>query len=421
MGEYNIIGGMKMYGEIDIYGAKNAVLPILAGTILVDGEVVLKNTPKISDIIVATEMLRSLGAKIYREEDSLIVNNKELVSNVVDEDLVMQMRCSIVFLGALVGRFKECKIGYPGGCELGSRPIDLHLKGLRALGVTIREEHGFIYAKAEELKGAEINLDFPSVGATENIILASVFAKGITTIYNGAKEPEIVDLQNFLNMCGAKVRGAGTNKIVIEGVEKLNKYNCYEVMSDRIVAGTYIVATAMTGGDVTVKNVDSEQIKPILSKIEEVGCKVTIYEKDKLINIKSQNRLKAFDKLITMPYPAFPTDMQSQMMALATILDGTSIIVETIFESRNKHIGELMKMGGNIILSNDGMTSIIKGVKGLQGTIVTAKDLRGGASLILAGLVAEGNTTVKNSHYVERGYANIEEDLSSLGCKIKKS
>ncbi len=420
MGEYHIIGGHKMYGELVVQGAKNAILPILAGSILVDDEVIIKNTPKINDTFIAVEMLRSLGSIVKLNGNTLQIQNKNLSSNAIDETLVAQMRSSIIFLGAMIGRFKECQIGYPGGCELGARPIDLHLKGLRALGVEITENHGYIYAKANKLVGAKITLDFPSVGATENIILASVFAEGETVIYNPAKEPEITDLQNYLNAQGAKIKGAGTDKIVIEGVYSL-KSKPYKVMADRIVAGTYMTATAMTKGDVTLLDVNIPYIKQMIYKLEECGCVIKEYEEENIVTIKAPKVLKPIEKLITLPYPGYPTDMQSQMMALMTVASGTSILVETIFESRNKHISELQKMGAKIILSNDGMTSVVKGVEKLKGTVVYAKDLRGGAALVLAGLVAEGNTVVKNCIHIDRGYEDIARDLAELGCKIKKS
>ncbi len=420
MGEYHIIGSYKMNGELNVHGAKNAILPILAGTILVDSEVVIENSPKINDTLIAIEMLKGLGSKVTFTNNTLVVDNSTLISNAIDEELVSQMRSSIIFLGALVGRFKECQIGFPGGCELGARPIDLHLKGLRALGVDITEQHGVIYAKTTKLKGTKIVLDFPSVGATENIMLAAVFAEGETIIYNSAKEPEIVDLQNFLNLQGAKIKGAGTDKVIIEGVASL-KGKPYKIMSDRIVAGTYLVAGAITQGDIVLKEVDLPSIKQMVHKLEEAGCSIKEYDKDNIISLKAPERLKAIEKLITLPYPGFPTDMQSQMMTLMTVAEGTSILVETIFESRNKQINELVKMGAKITLSNDGMTSIIQGVESLNGTVVYAKDLRGGAALVLAGLVAKGNTVVKNSLFIDRGYEDIARDLSLLGCKIKKS
>ncbi len=419
MGEYHIVGGYKMDGECTVQGAKNAILPILAGSILVDDYVYIENTPKINDTYIAVEMLRALGSTVKINGNKLEINNKKLSSNAIDEELVEKMRSSIIFLGAMIGRFKECQIGYPGGCELGARPIDLHLKGLRALGVEITENHGYIYAKAKKLTGAKITLDFPSVGATENIMLASVLAEGETVIFNPAKEPEIIDLQNYLNSQGAEISGAGTEKIVVNGVKKLFS-KPFKVMSDRIVAGTYLVGCAMTGGTITLKDIDIPYIKQIIYKLEEAGCTFKEYEKDNIVMITAPKVLNPIERLITLPYPGYPTDMQSQMMSLMTIANGTSILVETIFESRNKHIGELQKMGAKIFLSNDGMTSVVKGVDKLKGTAVYAKDLRGGASLVLAGLVAEGITCVKNIHHIQRGYEDIVEDLSSLGCKIKR-
>lgn len=416
MGEYFIKGGNVLSGEVKINGAKNAILPILAAVILNADESIIHNCPLISDTFVSIEILESIGCKINLEGNTLIIDSKCANNFNVPEHLVRELRSSFIFLGGVLGRFGQVKISYPGGCELGARPIDLHLKGLRDLGVKITEEHGFIICVSEKLIGTRINLDFPSVGATENIMLASIFAEGTTTISNAAKEPEIVDLQNFLVAMGADISGAGSDTIIINGVEKLHKVE-YSVMPDRIVAGTFLVASAMTKGKILLTGIDSENIYPIVTKMKEVGC--TFVTKKNQIYMEAPQIIKPIERLRTHPHPGFPTDMQPQFMAMLSIAKGTSIVAETVFESRNKHISELNRMGANIILSQDGMTSVVKGVSGLNGTIVTSKDLRGGAALILAGLAAEGETIVLNSNYVERGYEKIEETLKTLGGNIR--
>lgn len=416
MGEFHIVGGNKFDGKIDIQGSKNSSLPIIASLVLIGEEITLKNVPRISDTFKALTILKNLGASVKLTGNDVTVNAKGINSTVLEDDEIGQMRSSIIFLGALVARFGECVVNYPGGCEIGVRPIDLHLKGLRALGVDIREENGKIYAKTEKLVGAKVTLDFPSVGATQNIMLASVFAKGVTVIENCAREPEIVDLANFLNLQGAKITGAGCNNITIEGVDKLQAKS-YSIQGDRIVAGSYLATCALVGGELNIDKIDTKTLKLILNKLRETGSEIIDYGDS--VTIKSNNKILPLEKLVTLPYPYFPTDMQSQMMALLSLAKGTSVIIETIFESRNKNVMELLKMGANITTSNDGMTIIIKGVKELNGSTVIAKDLRGGYSLCMAGLVADGNTVVKDSQYIERGYEKLAETLSSVGQKIK--
>ena len=415
MGEYHIKGGRKIGGSIKVCGGKNAVLPILACTVLNGGASVIHNCPRISDTFIAIDILKAIGCKVDFEGDTITVDSSKADNCAVPEEFVREMRSSIIFLGGVLGRFKQVVISYPGGCELGARPIDLHLKGIRQLGANITEEHGFIIVEANKLEGTRINLDFPSVGATENIMLAAVLAEGITIISNAAKEPEIVDMQNFLCAMGANITGAGTDTIIIVGVKALHDAQ-FSVMPDRIVAGTYLVAAAITGGLVVLENAVHEHMYPITSKLLEAGCKIRM-EDSKLL-LEAPEKLNAIERLRTCPHPGFPTDMQPQLMALLSTANGTSIVEETVFESRNKHISELIRMGANIILLQDGMTSVIKGVKELEGTSVSAKDLRGGAALILAGLAAKGKTIVTNSEFVERGYVGIEYDLRSLGANI---
>ncbi len=413
MARYVIEGGKRLEGEICIDGAKNAVLPIIAAAILNGKESVIHNCPNISDVITMVEILRHLGCTVIWNNKTLIINSVNIDRYEVPDNLVRKMRSSIIVLGALLGRFNQGQVSYPGGCPLGARPIDLHLKAFNSMGAYIIEDHGFIICKERVLEGAKIHLDFPSVGATENIMLAAVLAKGTTVIYNAAKEPEIVDLQDFLNAMGAKVHGAGNDTIMIEGVGSLNNVE-YTVMPDRIIAGTYLVAGAMCRGEITLTDVNHEHFTAVTSKLRETGCEISL-EKDK-IHLKAPKIIKAVDLIRTQPYPGFPTDMQAQFMALLSTAKGTSVILETVFESRYKHAKELMRLGANIQL--EGRVAIIKGVTGLQGATVEASDLRGGAALVLAGLVAEGITEVKNIEHIKRGYRNLVLDLQLLGAKI---
>lgn len=360
-------------------------------------------------------ILESIGCGIKWEGRTLIVDSSTVSSYEVPEDLVREMRSSIIFLGSVLGRYKKVIISYPGGCPLGPRPIDLHLKALRQLGVHIKEEHGFIICEASKLVGARIHLDFPSVGATENIMLAAVLAEGMTVIHNAAKEPEIKDLQEFLNGMGAKISGASTDVIIIEGVKSLHKVE-HKVIPDRIVAGTYLAAAAIAGGEIRLTNVEPNHIQAIISKLRESGCR--IFEEKSSIYLKAPRELNSIDIVRTQPYPGFPTDMQAQMMSVLSVARGTSIITETVFESRYKHAEELIRMGADITI--EGRTAIIKGGAELTGTTVCAKDLRGGAALIIAGLAAQGITIVEDAKHIERGYEQIEKDLNLLGASIRK-
>jgi UDP-N-acetylglucosamine 1-carboxyvinyltransferase len=415
---YIIKGGETLSGKIKVQGSKNSSLPILAATILNGRKNTISDVPKIKDIEVMAKILSHLGTDIVKKENIIEVDSKNVYCSSVPEHLMREMRSSIVLMGALLGRFGKVKVSYPGGCEIGPRPIDLHLKGLAQMGVIFSEGHGFIYAKTDDLRGADIHLDFPSVGATENLMLAGVLAKGTTIIRNVAKEPEIVDLQNFLNRMGAHIKGAGTDTIKIEGckTDDLKPVEDYTIIPDRISAGTYLVAAAITKGHILLTNVITEHLEPILAKLREMGCVINC--SNGAIELYVDTPLNSLDSLRTLPYPGFPTDMQAPMMALLSTVEGTSILIETVFENRFKHAQELRRMGANI--SINGNTAIIKGVKKLTGAMVEAKDLRAGAALIIAALAAEGETQVEGVCHVERGYENIEGNLSALGAKIVK-
>lgn len=414
MGSYKITGGYPICGETDVRGSKNSVLPILAATVLTGGETTLHNCPLISDFFLTLEILRSLGCIIKREGRTVTIDSSSVSDSSIENDVVQKMRSSIIFMGALVGRFREAKVGYPGGCEIGVRPIDLHLKAFREMGVTIQDEKGLFYCKADSIKGVPINLDFPSVGATQNIMLLAVKAKGQTTIYNAACEPEVAELVYFLNQCGAKIFWAGSNTLIIEGTEILHGTE-YEIFSDRIEAGTLLCASAITGGEILLKKARPDSMRQVLLRLEETGCRIK--ESKNEIYMKAPKILRPISKLYTSPYPGFPTDMQPQFMSVLTLAKGTSIISETVFEARFKHIGDLCRMGADITI--EGQTAVIKGINTLKGSYVAGKDLRGGAALIIAGLGAEGETIVENSNYVERGYEHIEKILSNLGAKIR--
>lgn len=408
-------GGNSLIGELEISSAKNSYLPILAGSILCSGEVVLHKYPKYDDVINMIEILENLGGKSQVQDSSLILDMKNLSGYEIPRELASLTRSSIFSLGSILGRFKFAKVAYPGGCEIGARPIDLHIKGLEALNVKVVDRRGYLTCDGKNMRGGDVHLDFPSVGATENVMMAGVLSKGKTRIFNAAKEPEIVDLQNFLNKAGAKIKGAGTTTITIEGVEKLGSVE-YTPIPDRIIAGTYIIATAMCGGDVMLTNAKSEHLQALISKLDNNCCKISV--KGDKIRVISNGRHKSINKIETMPYPGFPTDLQPQIMALETISDGTCVIVENLFETRFKHVGELVKMGAQILV--EGRSAVIKGVEKLYGAEVTATDLRGGAGLVLAGLVADGYTTISNIGQIKRGYESIESDLKKIGADIKK-
>ena len=409
-------GGNKLYGTVKASGAKNAVLPLIAAALLGETPSRLVDIPALEDVQTISEVLNSLGVAVDRSvPNELYVDSREIARCEAPYELVRRMRASFLVMGPLLARKGHARISQPGGCAIGTRPIDIHLKGFEALGATIEMGHGYIEARAPKgLVGARIYLDFPSVGATENIMMAAALAKGQTILENPAQEPEIVDLANYLNIMGAKVRGAGTNVIRIEGVQAMQGRE-YTVIPDRIEAGTYMVAAAMAGGDVRVDNVLTEHLKPVVAKLKEAG--VTVEEDIRGVRIVSDGIFKAVD-IKTLPYPGFPTDMQAQMMAMAIMAEGTSVITETVFENRFMHVDELKRMGANIKV--EGRSAVIEGVTRLTGCPVKATDLRAGAAMVLAGLVAEGETEIGCIHHIDRGYEGLVDKFRSLGADIRR-
>lgn len=409
-----VTGKKAIHGEVTISGAKNAVLPIIVGALLAEDITVLHDVPKLSDVATIKEVLEILGAKITFENHTMTIDSRDLNNWDAPYNYVQKMRASVLIMGPLLARLGKAKISMPGGCAIGTRPIDLHLKGLEALGADIQINHGDMNAVVPggKLKGNRIYLDFPSVGATEHIMMAATTAEGTTVIENAAEEPEIVDLANFLNSMGANVRGAGTNVIKIEGVEKLHG-TTYTIIPDRIEAGSYMIAAAITGGDLLVKNVIIDHIKPLIAKMIECGAE--IIEEGSNLRVRSNGRLKAVD-IKTMPYPGFPTDMQAQFMALMTVAEGTSVFTETVFENRFMHADELRRMGANIKI--DGRNAIVEGVSRLTGCKVKATDLRAGAALIIAALAAEGQTEITELQYIDRGYEDLIEKFQTIGADI---
>lgn len=413
MSYYIIEGGKKLEGEVKISGSKNASLPIIAATILNGKKSKIYNVPNIHDMQITLKILKYIGCKVSKNNDKIEIDSRYINKKEIPEHLMREMRSTVILAGAILSRFKEVTFSYPGGCDIGARPIDLHLKAFKKLGINIDEEYGFIKCSCDKIIGANIDLDFPSVGATENIILASVLAEGKTVITNAAREPEIVDLVKMLNKMGAKITGEGTNVIEIEGVKKLQEVQ-YRVMPDRIEAGTFLCAGAITGGKVRIKNAIVEQIVPIISKLEEAGCTITI-DKD-TIELKAPTRLKAVE-IKTMPYPGFPTDMQSILGSVLSVAKGTSVITENIFENRFKYLSELQRMGAKN--KQEGNVAIITGVRKLSAASVKCTDLRGGVATVLAGLQARGRTKVTNIEYILRGYENLDKKLNKLGAKIQ--
>ncbi|MBC8590076.1 UDP-N-acetylglucosamine 1-carboxyvinyltransferase [Wansuia hejianensis] len=400
-------------GNVRINGAKNSALPILAASLLGTEDIILEDVPNLRDVGIMCEVLRSLGSTVeFLDKDVVKINSKNVNNYVTRYDLMNKMRASLLVMGPLLARLGKSRSSLPGGCAIGTRPIDLHLKGFRALGAEISTEHGNIEAHADKLIGSKIYLDFPSVGATENIMMVASLAEGETIIDNAAMEPEIVDLQNFLNKLGADIKGAGTSTIRIKGVEKLGG-TTHQIIPDRIEAGTFMVAAAATGGDVVVENVISSHIKPVIAKLKEAGAE--IIENGDSIRVIGSKKINPID-IKTLPYPGFPTDMQAQFMALMTLCEGTSIAIETVFENRFMHVDELKRMGADIKI--DGKSAIIHGVDHLTGAPVKASDLRAGAALVIAGLVADGTTEIENIYHIERGYDGIEERFAKLGAKI---
>ncbi len=412
MGKFIINGGNRLEGSINIESAKNSVLPILAASILTSEKVVILNCPKIKDVLSMIDILVSLGVKVYFDKDSLIVDSSNINAFTISERLTHLMRSSIFMMGALLSRLKKASICYPGGCQIGARPIDIHISGLRALGVNVEVTECGINCNADEICGGKITLEYPSVGATENLILASVFCKDTVVINNCAREPEIIDLVNFLNSMGAKIYGAGSYSILIQGVKALFGTE-FKPMPDRIETATFFTALLMNGGIMEIFNCNVKNILYLCDKFNNNTCK--IYAKNDIINIICGKSRNVVD-ITTAPYPGFPTDIQPQTMAYATIADGTSIINETVFENRFIHVSELKKMGANITIKDS--QAIVKGVKRLKGATVRATDLRGGAALVLAGLCAEGVSVINDICHIERGYLNLDNKLSALGVDI---
>lgn len=410
-------GGNRLVGAVKTSGAKNAVLPIIAASILGTTPSHLDEVPMLEDVHTISEVLKCLGlaVKCSPEKNVLDIDSTEITSYEAPYELVRTMRASFLVMGPLLARIGKARISMPGGCAIGARPIDIHLKGFEALGVKIEQGHGYIEASAPEgLKGTSIYFDFPSVGATENIMMAASLAEGTTILENAAEEPEIVDLANYLNKMGAKIRGAGTDTIRIEGVDKLHGAD-YTIIPDRIEAGTYMIAAAMTGGDVIVENVLPEHQKPLIAKLREAGA--VVEEDIDKVRVIGKNPLKAVS-IKTLPYPGFPTDMQAQMMAMMVIAEGRSKVTETVFENRFMHVVELNRMGAQI--STEGRSAVIDGPCKLTGCDVRATDLRAGAAMILAGLVAEGTTRIGDLHHIDRGYENIVAKLKNLGADIER-
>ncbi len=410
-------GGNRLVGTVKTSGAKNAVLPIIAASILGESPSRLDEIPQLEDVKTICSVLEHLGVRVDRSEPHVLqMDTSNITAYEAPYNLVRTMRASFVVLGPLLARMGHARISQPGGCAIGSRPIDLHLKGFEALGATITQDHGFIDAVAPNgLKGADIYLDFPSVGATENIMMAACLAEGVTTLENPAEEPEIVDLANYLNQMGARVRGAGTDVIRIEGVQHMHGCD-HTVIPDRIEAGTYMIAAAMTHGDIIIENVLAEHQKPLLAKLREAG--VLIEEDIDRIHVSCPGPLKGIN-VKTMPYPGFPTDMQPQIMAMMTISEGRSNLIETVFENRFMHVVEMNRMGANIATTG-ARAALIEGPSQLTGCEVNATDLRAGAAMILSGLVAEGTTTIGNLHHIDRGYEDIVGKLQALGADIQR-
>jgi UDP-N-acetylglucosamine 1-carboxyvinyltransferase len=418
MAKLVIEGGQELKGEVEVHGSKNAVLPILAASVLNSGLNKIQNCPRLKDVEIMVEILKTIGCKVAWEGcNTLCVDSTRLNSTIIPEDLAAEMRSSVIFLGPMLARLGSVTVSYPGGCEIGPRPIDLHIKALRQMGAVVHDTMGgFIYCEANRIKGCDIHLDYPSVGATENIMLASVFSDGVTYIRNAAKEPEIVDLQDYLRKLGINVSGAGTGVIKVEGTKRDLPDVEKTVISDRIVAGTFIAAAAATRGQLVLRNITPEHIRAVIHVARECGC--VIQENSDCIRVKGPQRPRPVDSIRTLPYPGFPTDMQPQILALLTIAQGTSIIVETVFENRYKHVEELLRMGANIKV--EGRIAVIKGVEKLVGANVRARDLRGGAALVVAGLAAQGTTVIGNVRHIDRGYENIEKYLSMVGANIRR-
>ena len=416
MAGIKIIGGKKINGSIRLHGAKNSILPILAATVLIEGKSVIHNCPNLSDVDAAVKILIHLGAVVERYDNTISVDCSNLKNHNVPDDLMREMRSSIVFLGAIAARMGKAVLSSPGGCELGPRPIDLHLNALSELGLIIDESHGALNCSLiGKLVGANIHLSFPSVGATENIMLAGVTAKGTTVIYGAAREPEISDLADFLNRAGANVQGAGSDTIVISGTERLHGTE-HTVIPDRIEAATYLAAAAVTGGKITLHNAIPAHLMPVMSVLKASGCELKINQNQ--ISLLAPLKLKRVPVIRTMPHPGFPTDAGSPLMAMLTLADGSSMFIENIFENRFRIVDELKRFGAKIY--TNGRVAVIEGVKNLSAANVECTDLRGGAALVIAALAANGTTEIGKVHHIERGYENLYENLNSLGAVIER-
>ena len=415
MEQYVIKGGNSLHGEVEIGGAKNAALAILAAAIMTDETVTIDNLPNVRDINVLLQAIEEIGARVDRVDAHTVKINGSFIKDVnVDNEFIRKIRASYYLIGALLGKYKHAEVGLPGGCDIGARPIDVHIKGFKSMGAEVDIAYGHVIAKAERLIGTHIYLDKVSVGATINIMMAAAMAEGKTVIENAAKEPHVVDVANFLNSMGANIRGAGTDVIRIVGVEKLHKTE-YSVIPDQIEAGTFMFAVAATGGDVLVKNVIPKHLEETTAKLLEVGCKVEEY--DDAVRVISDGKLQ-HTQVTTLPYPGFPTDMQPQMAVLLAIAEGTSTVTESIFENRFKYVDELTRMGADIKV--EGNIAIISGVKKYTGARVNAPDLRAGAALVIAGLAADGITVVDDIYYIQRGYEELASKLRGIGAQIEK-
>ena len=412
---FRVMGGEKIQGEARVQAAKNAVLPILAASILPEGETVIRRCPDIRDAHAMAGILSKLGCACAWSAGEMRIDASGLHHWEMPDDLSKQIRSSIFLLGPILGKLRRATVTYPGGCEIGIRPIDLHLKGLRSLGVSIAEEGGMIFCDGGNMRAGDVYFDYPSVGATENVMMAAAMLPGVTTVHNAAREPEIADLQDFINAMGGKIRGAGTQLIEIEGVRALRGVS-YAPIPDRIAAGTLLCAGAMTGGEIRLKNVCPWDIIPICDKLREMGCRIT--EGRDAVFLSAPKRLKAFSQLQTNPHPGFPTDMQAQMLAAACVAEGTSVIVENVFENRLSHVADLCRMGADIRVN--GRTAVVTGVEKLSGMAVSARDLRGGAALVLSALAAKGESVVEHAEIIDRGYERLEDTLTALGAKMER-
>jgi UDP-N-acetylglucosamine 1-carboxyvinyltransferase len=408
-------GGKQLKGTISVSGAKNAVLPVIVASLLSDGNCRIQDVPRLTDVEIICDVLGEVGAKVKKiDAHTLDINCNKINKFEAPYEYVSKMRASNLVMGPLLARLGKAKISMPGGCAIGTRPIDLHLKGFEAMGARIKMDHGYIIAEAPRLTGARIYLDYPSVGATENIMMTGSLAEGVTVIENAAEEPEIVDLANFINSMGGRIKGAGTKIVKIEGVKNLGS-TAHTIIPDRIEAGSYMVAAAITAGELILENVIADHLKPVIAKLIEIG--VEIEEEGNGLHIRASKPLKAVD-IKTLPYPGFPTDMQAQFMSLLTVVQGTSILTETVFENRFMHAEELRRMGADIKI--EGRSAVVEGMNRLTGAPVRASDLRAGAALIIAGLAAEGETEIGNIYHIDRGYDRIVDKFRSVGASIRK-